>query len=152
MKIYHFLHESAIGAVNGERISSSQVLCVLPDGFRYRIYVDERDKRTLIVFDGELLYGGLPKNAKVIQSLPLDSLLRRNNYVRNNPDYPCSMPAYDLGLEDVSIKIYRHFVLLPSCLAAVRKFRDANLSPIYVFITVVRGKKGPIVEWRTTSY
>lgn len=162
MKIYHYLHESATGSatgiVEGWRPSSSPNVVVCPLWVEtYYLNVDEQEQGVLVVFDGEILFGGLPKNARVVRSDPF-ILSCPSKSVRNSPDYVfVAGPIYRSIRETImkdktGVLVFRHFVLLPACTAVVRKYRNRSLSPVYVMIQVTKGKNGPVVEWRTTSY
>lgn len=151
--VHHYLHEQALGTTIAKRIDASTVICRLGDR-GYRLPVNERDQRTLVVFDGELLFGGLPRSATVIQSNPLHIISCPTEAVRKNPKYFCeAFPKYHEIERRMAIWVNRNFLLLPSCTAIVRKFRNKSLSPIYVIIRVFVNEKGTrVVEWQTTSY
>lgn len=151
--VHHYLHEQAFGTTVAERIDVNTVRCILGNS-EYNLSVNERDQCTLVVFDGELLFGGLPRGATVIQSVSLDSIFCPTDAMRKNPEYPCdAVPKYHKEDKRTSIEIYRHFLLLLSSTTIVRKFRNKSLSPIYVIINVSVNRKGTrVVEWQTTSY
>ena len=155
MKIHHYLHESQKGAIEVSRLSSTKIVCLMPGGLtEYALDVDERDQRALIVFDGELVYEGLSKNHRVVLSEPLSLKKCPTGQMRKVPDYQClGAPEYiKINEKEMAIKIYRHFILLPSGAAFVRKYRHKGLVPFYVWIDVQMGKHGPVVEWRTTRF
>jgi hypothetical protein len=153
---HHYLHEQAFGTTIAKREDANTVICGLGK-YDYSLSINERDQRALIVFDGELLYGGLPKNAAVLDSFHLPDIYLPSAVMRKNPEYPCeAWPHYVRDDDDdpeTAICIYRHFLLLPSCTAIVRKFRNKSLSPIYTIIRTFVNEKGTrAVEWQTTSY
>jgi hypothetical protein len=153
--VHHYLHEKIIGTVVASRIDASTIVCELPNEDKeYFLPVDERDQRCLVVFDGDLLFGGLPRSAIVVKSILLDKISCPADSMRKIPDYPCEATIdYHLEGKDAWIEIFRHFLLLPSSTAIVRKFRNKSLSPIFVTINVSTNEKGTrIVEWQTTSY
>ena len=153
-KIHCFLLESGIGAQELRRIDPKTVLCHLEDGSEYRLNVDERDQRALVVFDGEVLFGGLPKNTTIVHVESIGTIYCPAKQMRKEMMFPYfAFPKYyDEGAK-VGIELQRYFILLPSCVAIVRKYRQKNLMPIYVLICVHNGQDGKkIVEWQTTSY
>lgn len=153
MKIFHYLHESKIGVAETERRSPTDIWVQLPDGGR-GLKVHELDKRALIVFDGDLLFGGLPKNAKVVLTEFRGPISCPEKSVRKGQPHASfeAIPAYDTRNGKTSVRLWRHFILLKSSTAIVRKYRNDSLSPVYVIIDVRQGKDGHIVEWRTSSY
>ena len=150
-KAYHYLHESASGTSLIRRINKANVLVKLPDEERdYYLPIDHRDKRILVIFDGELLYGGLPKAAKVILREPKGYISAPASQFQAGVGYQCiAMPDYSLNGLMAEVSIWRYFILIPSRTAVVRKYRAKNLSPVYVVITV--RKDGDRVIWQTTS-
>lgn len=151
--IHHYLHEQAAGTVNTKRTDSNSLICTFGDA-EYHLSVNERDQRSLVAFDGELLFGGLPRSATVVQSVSIENISCPSDTMRKNPEYWCeAFPRYSRGEKKTSLNIFRHFLLLPSCTAIVRKFRNKSLSPIYVVIKVFYNDHGTrVVEWLTTSY
>ncbi len=151
--VHHYLHEKAFGTTTAKRVDANTVVCRFGDK-EYRIPANERDQRTLVVFDGELLFGGLPRSATVVQSVSLGFISCPAEAMRKSPEYPCeALPKYHKERKKTGIEIFRHFLFLPSCTAIMRKFRNKSLSPIYTIISVFVNEKGTIVvEWQTTSY
>lgn len=151
--VHHYLHEQAFGTVVAERLDANTVSCIL-GGTEYHLPVNERDQRTLVVFDGELLFGGLPRGATVIQSISLGRISCPSEAMRKKPEYPCeAAPKYHKEDKKTGIEIFRHFLLLLSSTTIVRKFRNKSLSPVYVVINISVNNKGTkVVEWQTTSY
>lgn len=157
--LHHYLHNQAIGTVLCQRRDEQTLDCMLPDGETYQLRVDSRQQANLVVFDGQLPFGALPKRAIVLELQNYTGRLHqqlscRKEAMRKAPDYPCvAAPQYvEVGDMEV-IDVWRYFILLPSCMAVVRKFRDDSLSPIYVVIDSSYNQEGKgIVEWRTSSY
>ena len=152
--VHHYLHECATGVVRAKRIDDKTIKFTLDDGNMYAMSHDHRDRRALVVFDGELLFGGLPKNAQIICYESLGAIYRNHADIRKNVGYPCvALPKYQYDDDHTGIELFRYFILLPSCHAIVRKYRQRNLSPIYVTIRVFNGKNdNKVVEWLTTSF
>ena len=155
-KIYHYRHEKSIGTMDADRINPKYVSISFPDEVRKKCIVplDEREQRALIVFDGELLFGALPKKASVVNSFPLVQITCPSRSMRNPPVFSCTaLPQYIANGPIMNLQISRHFILLPVCTAVVRKYRNKSLSPIYVIIRVFVNNHGTrVVEWQTTSY
>jgi hypothetical protein len=152
--IFQYLHESAIDTQLMRRIDDKMVLCHLGDGSTYHINVDVRDRRALVVFDGEVLFGGLPKNATIVHTESIGMIFCREKAMRKESACPCAAyPKYQYEIGRIGVELSRYFILLPSCKAIVRKYRQKNLSPVYVIICVQDGLNGKkIVEWQTTSF
>lgn len=152
--IFQYLHESAIDTQVVRRIDEKTVSFRLEDGSVYRINVDVRDRRALVVFDGEILFGGLPKNASVVHAESLGAIFCREKAMRRELACSCAAyPKYQYEIGRIGIELCRYFILLPSCKAIVRKYRQKNLAPVYVIICVRDGLNGKkIVEWQTTSF
>jgi len=155
-KIFHYLHEQVIGSTRYERIDSQVVECILDRELEsYRLSVDESDKRVLVAFDGELLFGGLPKNAHIVRCQTLGAVACDFASMQKNQDnhhiYTQAESNYHIG-NKVTVDIWRYFILLPNGMAVVRKYKDEDLSPIYVIINVSTNKKEEkFVQWGTTS-
>jgi hypothetical protein len=157
--VHHYLHNMAIGAVSCNRLNDKSLACVLPNGDAYELEVDHRDHKNIVVFDGELLHSGLPRNSTVLyigasQIANQQTIACPSAKMRRDPEYPyVAHPQYDIVDGGKSIEVKRYFLLLPSCSAVVRKFRNDSLSPIYVIINSFYNEHGKgVVEWRTSSY
>lgn len=165
-KIYHYLHNSASGCVEGEW-KNGKLCFVLPlipafskatvnaDSLeKYQIAVDPRDQRTLVVFDGHVPWGGLPKGGDFVNVLKSISIktpvqsLRKQNHREEDSRLKFASAAYSGKGAYVYLDIYRYVFLLPKSVSCVRKYDSRSLRPIYTFIEI--NEKG--VTWRTHSY
>lgn len=165
-KVYHYLHNMASGSEDAVR-EGDFLIFLLPnpnwerktepfDGYNLRI--DPRDRRTLVVFDGHIPCDGLPKQAKVVLSFPLETLRVSEGNVRQ-PRPEEEQPlwhVFDDGKNQATICINRYFLLLPkNRIACLRRYDNKSLRGIYTFIEitdkeVVIQPKG--ITWRTSSY
>ncbi len=155
-KIYHYRHEKSVGTLDVHRNDAKSVSVSFPDELsgEYRIPLDEREQRALVVFDGDLLFGALPKKATVVRSISLSQISCPSRSMRKTPVFLYdAVPSYEKNGTRMQIHISRYFILLPVCTAVVRKYRDKSLSPIYVIIRVCVNNHGTrVVEWQTSSY
>lgn len=157
--VYHYLHESSSGVSTAEWQEGDKKfflsLPALEDGEQnYLLEIDPRDRRTLIVFDGHIPWGGLPKNSKVVLSIESLGFIKTptENVRRHKNAEECKPFAVhrftDCERKDIHLLLSRHFLLLPKSVSCVRKYDHKSLRPIYTFIEV--DERG--VTWRTSSY
>ncbi len=157
--VWHYLHNASLGCSPVTRIDSGHVGVVLENvisgvGEYYALPFDERDRRTLVAFDGYLLAGSANrKGARILDPLPVGTL--------EIPKGQFFAPASDeLGIapyrirtslqrkEFVSLEIYRHFLLLRAGTFVFAGYDAKNLAPRYLIALVRKGgKRGEWVEW-----
>lgn len=165
-KVYHYLHNSASGVAEGEwkngkfcfslpPISALPKTTVNADSLEnHELAVDPRDQRTLIVFDGHIPWGGLPKSGDVVYistSVTMGASiqsLRKQNHAEEEPRLKFASTAYSGKGAYAYLDIYRYAFLLPKSVSCIRRYDPRSLRPIYTFIEV--NEKG--VTWRTSSY
>ena len=151
-KVYHYLHESASGVVDGEWKNGK--FCFTLSEIPYELCIDPRDQRTIVVFDGHIPWGGLPKGDKVVYiSTPIRietnvQSLRKQNLTEEGSRLEFASAAYSGKGTYAYLDICRYALLLPKSVACVRKYDHKSLRPIYTLIEV--NEKG--VTWRTSSY
>jgi len=164
MDAFHYLVESASGVTPVKRIDSENIevtlgihsalespLCELA----VSLHLDERDRRVLVVIDGELLWESIPKNADCIYSETLGNLYTNTHHLRE-PRF--GEPSYNIiEMEDRKLgclTIKRHFLLIPSgCNFLFRRVRDLrSLGPTYVMGVVRRSDSKDNVMWINSSY
>lgn len=151
-KAHVFLHDSAITTATVWSLEQGKFQVTLNDQ-HYQLEIDPRDRRVLVIFDGEILFGGLPKNATVLKEVDLPCLTERSCIMRALPEHhETAVPDYENCGEHTVLLIKRYFILLPSCRAIVRKYKMPGLRPAYVTIVVQNAKHGKQVEWLPTSY
>lgn len=159
--VFHYLYEDAIGKSEAERTSDQEVRIELPyklanRNFEYLLPVDIRDKRTLVVFDGDVLFGGIPRSGNVIQTkfvdifdVPIENVrMPKENEKKDHLAYSKSNKRDKIIL----MTIFRHFLLLPAGRAAVRRYRPKSLSPQYTLIDVKIQNGKPVVTWINSTY
>ena len=116
--------------------------------------IDVRDQRTLVIFDGFIVAGGLPRNHLVVVLEKILDLSVPTGQFRISCELGAETPqVFDFenmekGTRSISADHWRYFVLLPSCRAVVFRYRPKSLSPQGVVIEVSKGR----VEFKTTSY
>jgi hypothetical protein len=152
---YHHLHDSAHGKSIAKRVNGREVDVSLPnDKIRsYTLYIDVRDPRVLICFDGDIPSGGLPKGSTVLMSVPVVSTLVSSPischmakvYKRREPDE--DPPLYSIVGDRAEQKLYHRFVLLKTGRAIFRKYTN-SLQPKYLIVDIHDG----IAEFSTSSY
>lgn len=163
MYAHHLLYEQAHGKALVERAKETDVIVHLPWD-KVVLPIDYRETRTLVVFDGFVLFGGLPRNSEILQVTKLDDLVSNadncpknlwNDFVDSCYFFPDELystsdlrSGNEKGLLQVIAEHYRYFVLLPTCRAVVFRYRPKSLSPQGVVIEVSKGR----VEFKTTSY
>jgi hypothetical protein len=159
---HHFLFNSSQGRADTERVSGQHVLVELPlvtnvPGLfvgvkrQYEIPVDERDKRTLVAFDGHIPWGGLPKKGAVVYAEKLGTFEISAHHVRLRKEYeelPPPMYVFDNEQKLVQVCMDRYFLLLPQSRTVVRRYTPESLDPRYLIVEVDRGN----VVWQTSSY
>lgn len=156
-KVYHYLHNMASDATEAVREGDLLVFKLPNPNWQkrdvepeaeYKLQIDERDQRTLVVFDGHIPWGGLPKNGTVVFEMRILELCVSEENVRkpNSSEETALWNICDNGKATLSIN--RHFLLLPKSVACVRRYDNKSLRPIYTFVEV--NEKG--VTWRTSSY
>ena len=158
--VWHYLHNSASGRVDAVINKNSVIFklpnlntlsCAIPCDAEYRLPIDLREKRTLVVFDGRILCDGLPKNGSVVLQISLLDLRTPEVYVRK-PRLEEEGPlwyVYDDGRNEAMLRICRYFLLLPRSNACVVRYDNKSLRSIYTFIEI--NKKG-VLTWRNSSY
>src|SRR3989344_4166626 len=129
-RAHHLLYEQPHGCSIIRRENDKEVRVDIP-GSTVLLPIDVRDQRTLVIFDGFIVAGGLPRNHLVVV---LEKVLDFENMEK--------------GTRSISADHWRYFVLLPSCRAVVFRYRPKSLSPQGVVIEVSKGR----VEFKTTSY
>lgn len=151
---YHLLYEQAHGKARIQQINEIQTAVYLPSS-KVTLPIDYRNKNTLVVFDGFVLFGGLPKNTDIVYRSRLNDLSVNIKSVRGTksfleeemPDVYCENDSRT-GKTEVFAKHWRYFLLLPTCRAVVFRYRPKSLSPQGVVIEVKDGR----AEFKTTSY
>jgi len=164
-KVYHYLHNSASGTTIANLLAPEVPILVvnlpvvIPKlsktiEIRYQLDIDSRDQRTLVVFDGHIPWGGIPKGGDVVFlrcmgkiEAPIQSI-RKVNIAEEDSLLKFGGTAYsDMGA-CAYLGIFRYFLLLPKSVSCVRRYDNRSLRPIYTFIEV--DEKG--VTWRNSSY
>ncbi len=97
---------------------------------KYTIAVDERDSRSLFVFDGTIPEGGLMRNASIVSIYPQILSASVHEVYRGEG------VQWEEHGEQALFGIDRQFILLPSGKALVCCYHKRTLRPRY--ITVVR--------------
>lgn len=152
-RAYHFLYEQPHGCFIIKKQNNKQVFVDIP-GIIGLLPIDFRDQRTLVIFDGFIVAGGLPKNHHVIKLEKLLDLSVPTGQFRISCEVGADTPQVfdfenmETGTRSVSAEHWRYFLLLPSCRAVVFRYRPKSLSPQGVVIEVSKGR----VEFKTTSY
>jgi hypothetical protein len=137
MNCYCALHGWSLGK-KGEvdRLSENKVLIHLPNGLPESLAIDKEEKRTLIVFDGFLVAGGLSKKSQIVSSRVVETFTVKIEDVRKFYKYSLR-PGYVNYGKTIEVSLERYFILLPySCTAIAFRFRLKSLSPQGMIIKV----------------
>jgi len=152
VKFFHYLFENHPGEGNAVQINNETVGLGLPDLVTYELPVDHRDKRVLVVIDGELLLECIPKAGDCILSVALGELTTNIEHLRRSR---FGTPSYkvDTGKGVAKLQLMRHFLLLTCGNFVFRRFRDKrSLGPMYIFVEVRKDANGASVVWRNSTY
>ncbi len=154
---YHHLQNAAHGKVQIIRVNSIpcevDVSLPLDEVKSYTLYIDIRDPRVLVCFDGDIPSGGLPKGSSVLMTLPVVSGMATSPLTchiakaykrRGENEDPL---RYIVTGDTARQLIKRHFILLKSGRAVFRKYRE-TLQPVYLIVDVHNG----VAEFSTSSY
>lgn len=154
---YHHLQNAVHGKVLTKRVNSipGEVDVSLPNDRiqSYTLYIDIRDPRVLICFDGDIPSGGLPKGSTVLMTIPVVSelvtspLTCHTAKVYKQRDKNEDPPRYTVTGDKAEQPIKRHFVLLKSGRVIFRKYKK-TLQPVYLIVDVHNG----VAEFSTSSY
>lgn len=145
VSVWHYLHGQCHGRADAVREEDLLVFS-LPNPkdassplAEYRLQIDPRDRRTLVVFDGHIPCNGLPGRAEVVFSFPLPDLkipvgnLKRSKLDEENPVWH----IFDDGKNQATLRIKRYFVLLPNgSFACVKRYDEKTFRTIYAFIEI----------------
>ena len=163
-KVYHYLHNIASGLTIGGFSSDKTFLVDLPlskdnpNWFPFVLDIDRRDKRTLVVFDGHIPYGGLSKGTSVVLTIPAFAVLRtRFEYLRKKrPEEENENYVWFTGDAFANFAIDRYFLLVPKTTICIRRYDARSFRPIYTFIQVnekeVRKVQPKGVTWMNSSH
>ena len=152
-RAHHLLYEQPHGCSIIRRENDKEVRVDIP-GSTVLLPIDVRDQRTLVIFDGFIVAGGLPRNHLVVVLEKILDLSVPTGQFRISCELGADTPqVFDFenmekGTRSISADHWRYFVLLPSCRAVVFRYRPKSLSPQGVVIEVSKGR----VEFKTTSY
>lgn len=120
----------------------------------HTIPYDDRDQRALILFDGDILWQGLPKSADEVYCEYVQHTFRPYAHVREHRECEESMPAQSVSenAHGRTLRIMRHAILMPAAIACVRRYRHENITARYSLITVRKAGANTEVEWTNSSY
>ncbi|MEK7559756.1 MAG: hypothetical protein AAB522_00430 [Patescibacteria group bacterium] len=148
-RVYHYLHGEGFGSVAGEWLENKDFVFSISDRSYCFHIVDPRDQRTLVVFDGHIPWGGLPRGASIVGVIPGTFIRTQKEHVRKPMLWEEErLHAFNIKNNRVELFINRYLLLLPKSVACVRRYDSRSLRPIYTFIEV--SEKGVI--WRNSSY
>ena len=152
---WHYLYNSSTGRTPLERTDTKRVLVELPNVIIgipacYRLSIDERDQRTLVVFDGYLLAGSPKRKGACIFRTPMGIIRVPKGQFYMPKDDELGIPPYKylLGGKIVTLEMDRYFLLLREGTFVFAGYDSTNLSPRYLIALVRKGgKQGEYVEW-----
>lgn len=148
MNAYCVFHERTLGEKVSVKLFDNNAGVSLPIGdYDFTSTIDPCDKRTMVIFDGFLVVGCLPKNHRIIRQKVVKHLSVDRENFREPSDYVVR-PTYIEYPETVDVVLRRYFILLPSGTAVVFRYRPKSLSPQAVIINVENG----IARFSTSTY
>ena len=129
--------EVSIG--EGKLRSVLPILYSVPEMYEFEFTLHPKDRRVLIVFDGDFLPGSLSRNSQIIHTQDLGAVYvnESNVYKRKSGEVGPLNYLVNNGIACQSMS--RHFILADSCRFMGRRYKD-NLAPRYVMIQVEGGK------------
>jgi len=138
VKVFHYLFEQQPGVVTAVCLGAKSISFELPvrkgGSEQIQLPFDERDQRTLVVFDGELLWDCIPKSGDPIVSMKISTLHTPVEHLRTARFGEASYSIVDIaGRKHAKLALFRHALLLPCGNFVVRCFRDIrSFEPKYV--------------------
>lgn len=168
-KVFHLLHGQQAGVCVGVR-DGALIKVFLPriypnDKPKWEevLFIDPRDQRTLVVFDGLLLPNGLPRGSSIVEPPRYDPSLGKirapwgNTYKMRgtDPSVPSYLPVSvvedgkEWGVPGQPVG--RFFVLMKSRTAAFVRFDPDCLAPYYVLARVEKDGPEATVTWISSS-
>lgn len=139
---WHYLHHASVGRTLLERVNSRQVRCVLPHALtgaeeEYVLNMDERDRRTLVAFDGLLLAGSPRREGECILTADLGMLkVPTGKFLRQRREGVIGIAPYAMTTVTASLLIHRHFLLLRWGTFVFAAYDNTNLAPRYLVARV----------------
>lgn len=140
-----------------ERLDSETVniKLPLPDGnecscmFSY----DQRDRRTLVVFDGDIPWCGLPRAGSQQAMLCADTLTGSLGQQRKPKEYELPAPYAVPEKGTVELTLMRRHLLLPVGNALIMRYRQHSLVGWYSMVKVFRHADDVVeVDFLTSDY
>lgn len=151
-----YLYEDFPRAYPFSRIDGKTVMVSLPvhdgDNREFLVQYDERDRRILIAFDGEVPWCGLPKAATQVHAEVLFTLVAKYAHQRKWHDYELP-PPYIGNTDEVDVTLRRRFLLLSAGNALIMRYRQHSLAGWYSLVRVFRHADEEVeVDFLTTDY
>ncbi|MDP3769882.1 MAG: hypothetical protein U1A25_03390 [Candidatus Sungbacteria bacterium] len=152
--VHHVLHDQWYGRTNAVRVDKKCIMFHLPDlqghDLLHVLLMDARDQRTLFVFDGDVLNGGLPKAGAIAHFSHIGQL---RTHFRNIRKLKVGEDLSLLRLDgtDAVVDLRRNFLLLPHGQSVVRSYRPRSLAPRYLFVQVDKKSTPERVNILTSS-
>jgi hypothetical protein len=156
--VFSYLHEDMVRTYPCRRLDINLIETTLPhpisrQPITHIVPWNERDQRVLLVFDGDLPFGVLPRSAQQVLQVEMGLLKRQANNVRHRKEGE-SPVTYIYTTEDAvvfaTVRLHRRFLLMQSSDTVVCRYH-ANLAPWYAHVGVRKLLDGQATAtWRNT--
>jgi hypothetical protein len=148
---FAFLFNESPCLCNIYRDGSSHYVHLLTKTEEPRLKMDPRDQRTMLVFDGDIPWQGLPKGAKVIH-MKTSELPLNINHMRKDREFEEPRPEsieYKDGAPTLMLR--RYVVLMRAGALLFRRYKPEGSAQYCLVDVTIDGPRSE-VTWRTSSY
>lgn len=145
--VFCYLYEDFPRMYPFERVDSKSVAITLPHPSNtycndYTIPYDHRDQRSLIVFDGDIPWCGLPRAGNEQIAFHADTLISPPHQQRKEKEYELPAPYAIPENGPVELALMRRFILLPAGNALIMRYRQHSLAGWYAMVKIFRYADG----------
>ncbi len=149
---FTYLHDSPIRKVGVARVNPREIQILLPGDMQRIVKYDERDRRVLVIFDGDIPCNGLPKNGNQICILSETTVSIGRDHVRKGRVFELAHP-HPVGADgQIGFTLMRRVVLLPAGNALVVRYRPDSLAAWYCLLEVAYTGLEVDVTFRNATY
>ncbi|MEZ4103912.1 MAG: hypothetical protein R3B60_01345 [Candidatus Paceibacterota bacterium] len=149
--VFTYLHNDQPRKIQGSRIDEKSIVIYSTDII---ISHDIRDKRALVIFDGDIPCNGLPRNGVQIAMLGEQGIPVKGNHFRLSKSYEMEHPLAEYFVTNKSYLLKRRVLLLPAGRLQLCAFIvPSGLAVWYCVIDVSYKNNKPVVLFlRNSSY
>jgi len=137
-----------------ERVDGDRITIPVFEKVSIVVRVDERDKRALVVFDGDIPRGGLPRSGTQVWQQNVKLLRCQKEHVRKQRPFELCHPHHPRHdtQDGITVLLRRRVLLLPAGRTVLVRYRPDSLEPVYCFTEVMCNDHGHDVTFRNTDY